>query len=128
MRVIVSTLMIAASSAMYDWLAGAGRARPPAECPHGCALWRNLTADGNTRDQADVNAKFRYGAPPEASNRSCAMPAYDPGEAGPGWCYCRASGDSSWGYCLDVRRPTQNLAQHLIKTFVFSPVAPRICA
>ena len=31
------------------------------------------------------------------------MPAYDPGEAGPGWCYCRNTGGTNedWGYCLD---------------------------
>jgi hypothetical protein len=31
------------------------------------------------------------------------MPAYDPGESGPGWCYCRSSGDDSWGYGLDPK-------------------------
>jgi hypothetical protein len=86
---------------MYDVLLAPERARAPAECPHGCALWADLAGDGNTRDQAAVNAKFRFLAPPPAAGRACAMPAYDPGEAGPGWCYCRASGNSDWGNCLD---------------------------
>ena len=84
-----------------------GRASPPSVCAHGCALWSNLSADGNTRDQGDVNAKFRFGVAP--SVRDCASPAYDPGESGPGWCYCRDVGASDWGYCGDASGsvPTQ---------------------
>jgi hypothetical protein len=47
-----------------------------------------------------VNDKVRFLAPPPSAGRSCAMPAYDPGELGLGWCYCRAAHDSSWGNCL----------------------------
>ena len=89
---------------MYDVLLAPERARAPKECPSGCARWADLAADGNTRDQGAVNAKFRRLAPPPAAGRACAMPAYDPGESGPGWCYCRNTGGASnadWGYCLD---------------------------
>jgi hypothetical protein len=86
---------------MLDVILDSTRALPPKECPHGCALWANLSVDGNTRDQDSVNKKFRYLSPPSNAGRSCAMPAYDPGESGPGWCYCRATGNSDWGYCLD---------------------------
>ena len=100
LRSAAIALLSAPSLAMLDVVMAPGRARAPAECAHGCALWANLSSDGNTRDQAAVNAKFRYLAPPADAGRACAMPAYDPGESGPGWCYCKQGGDS-WGYCLD---------------------------
>ena len=89
---------------MYDVILAPERARAPAECPLGCAQWADLAADGNARAQAAVNAKFRHLAPPPNAGRACAMPAYDPGESGPGWCFCRYAGAPSqegWGYCLD---------------------------
>ena len=99
MRATVLLALPAICIAMYDVILPPNRCSPPAECAHGCALWSDLAGDGNTRDQADVDAKFRNGTAP--SVRACAMPAYDPGESGPGWCYCRSAGDSSWGSCLD---------------------------
>ena len=103
MRAAVLLLGAWPALAMYDVFLAPERARAPAECPSGCARWADLAADGNTRDQADVNAKFRHLAPPPEAGRACAMPAYDPGESGPGWCYCRNTGapNSEWGYCLD---------------------------
>lgn len=103
MLLMLLLLLPANVRGMYDVLLDSSRALPPAECPHGCALWANLSADGNTRDQTTVNDKFRFLAPPPSAGRSCAMPAYDPGELGLGWCYCRASLDSSWGNCLPLR-------------------------
>lgn len=85
--------------ANVDVVLAPNRASPPAECPNGCARWSDLASDGNTRAQADVDAKFRYGIAPAV--RACASPAYDPGESGPGWCYCRGLNNAEWGYCLD---------------------------
>ena len=96
----VALLVVGAAGNVDVVLPTPERATPPAACPHGCALWANLSADGNTRDQADVDAKFRYGVAPDA--RACASPAYDPGESGPGWCYCRGTRDASWAYCTDA--------------------------
>ena len=87
-------------ASMYDVIMSPSRCSPPAECSSGCALWSDLAGDGNTRDQASVDAKFRNGSAPAL--RQCAMPAYDPGESGPGWCYCRGANDDSWGYCRDA--------------------------
>lgn len=90
--------------AMYDVFLAPERARAPVECPLGCARWADLAGDGNARDQSAVNAKFRHLAPPPEAGRACAMPAYDPGESGPGWCYCKHAGapiEEDWGYCLD---------------------------
>lgn len=98
---LLLTFLAPPALAMYDVILDATRSRPPAECPKGCAAWADLARDGNTRSQAAVNAKFRQGVPPATAGRACAMPAYDPGESGPGWCYCRSSGDDSWGYCMD---------------------------
>jgi hypothetical protein len=103
---------------MLDVILASDRARAPAECPSGCALWANLSADGNGRDQDAVNAKFRYQVPPANAGRSCAMPAYDPGESGPGWCYCKDVGaKDTWGYCLD---PLGSVPEQLNLQFVDS--------
>lgn len=100
MRVLLATIA-ATASAMYDVLLPVpARATAPSICPHGCANWSNLEADGNTRDQAAVDAKFRHGVAPPT--RDCAIPAYDVGESNPGWCYCRGTNDESWDYCLDA--------------------------
>lgn len=106
---LISACALPPAAALYDtfWSTGTtpgDRYQPPTACKNGCALWANLSADGNTRDQAAVNAKFRYGAVPPEAARLCAMPAVDPGE-GP-WCYCRQSNDASWGYCGEPVLPT----------------------
>jgi hypothetical protein len=71
----------------------------PTKCINGCARWDNLAADGNTRNQNDVNAKWSGGQPPANAGNMCAMPVNDDaGSQGP-WCYCAGTNDSSWGYC-----------------------------
>ena len=62
---------------------------------HGCATWGNLAADGNTRIQADVNAKFAAGVAPNTT--ACALPANDPSDTF--WCYCAKLGNDDWDYC-----------------------------
>ncbi len=72
---------------------------PPQSCTNGCARWDNLAADGNTRNQNDVNAKWTGGQPPANAGNMCAMPSNDDaGSQGP-WCYCAGTNDTSWGYC-----------------------------
>jgi hypothetical protein len=71
----------------------------PQSCAQGCARWDNLAADGNTRSQSDVNAKWTGGSPPLGAGNMCAQPANDTSE-GP-WCYCAGTNDGSWGYCQD---------------------------
>jgi hypothetical protein len=102
MRGAAAALLLAGAAANVDVIISAARALPPTACAHGCARWADLAGDGNTRDQADVNAKWRHGAPPAAAARLCAAPAYDPGESGPGWCYCAQTHDSSWSTCVDA--------------------------
>ncbi len=69
----------------------------PQKCPNGCARWDNLAADGNTRNQGDVNSKWSQGQPPQNAGNMCAQPTNDSSE-GP-WCYCAGTNDDSWGYC-----------------------------
>jgi hypothetical protein len=47
----------------------------PTKCTRGCARWANLAADGNTRNQGEVNQKWRGGS------------------------------DASWGYCPPAPAP-----------------------
>lgn len=98
--ILVAALAAPRVSAMFDVIISAGRASPPSSCAKGCALWSDLAGDGNTRNQADVNAKFFNGSAP--SVRLCAMPANDPTPDCDGWCYCRESGDPSWGCCAQA--------------------------
>lgn len=89
----------------------------PSKCPKGCARWNNLAADGNTRNQQEVNQKWQGGSPPEGVGNQCAQPANDP-STGP-WCYCAGTNDGSWGLCEDrntganVCRSTPNGLQAL---------------
>lgn len=71
----------------------------PQKCSKGCARWANLREDGNTRNQAEVNAKWAGGSPPDGVGNMCAMPANDQAD-GP-WCYCAGTDDGSWGYCQE---------------------------
>ncbi len=71
----------------------------PQSCPKGCARWDNLAADGNTKNQNDVNAMWSQGSPPEGAGNSCAQPANNQGQ-GP-WCYCAGTNDDSMGLCQD---------------------------
>jgi len=109
----LAAALLPSARANVDVVLAPERAAPPAACAHGCAMWSDLAADGNTRDQAAVNDKFRYGVAPAA--RACASPAYDPGESGPGWCYCRNSNDASWDYCRD---PPGSVPQQINLQFV----------
>lgn len=80
---------------------------PPQQCQNGCARWDNLAADGNTRSQSEVNAKWTGGSPPQGAGNMCAQPANDSSD-GP-WCYCKGTNDSSWGYCqIDSGTTNQN--------------------
>jgi hypothetical protein len=89
----------------------------PSKCPKGCARWDNLAADGNTRNQQEVNQKWQGGSPPAGAGNQCAQPANDP-STGP-WCYCAGTNDGSWGLCEDrnaeaaVCRSTPNGLQDL---------------
>lgn len=71
----------------------------PQSCAQGCARWDSLAADGNTRNQSEVNAMWSSGSPPEGAGNMCAQPANNAGEGA--WCYCAGTNDSSWGYCQD---------------------------
>lgn len=77
------------SLAMYD--ISFPEMEPPAVCTHGCALWSDLASDGCTRDQKEVDAKWKAGKAPADSARFCSMPANDPGDTY--WCYCKDSHD-----------------------------------
>ena len=70
---------------------------PPASCKNGCARWDNLSADGNTANQSDVNQRWSGGAPPPTATNSCARPANFPQDAP--YCMCAGTNDNSWGYC-----------------------------
>jgi hypothetical protein len=76
-----------------------------------------LAADGNTRNQQEVNQKWQGGSPPAGAGNKCAQPANDP-STGP-WCYCAGTNDGSWGLCEDrntaaaVCRSTPNGLQDL---------------
>lgn len=96
---LAALLLAAPTLAMYDVLLPTTRAGPPSTCAHGCALWSDLAGDGNTRSQADVDAKWRNGSAPAGSARLCAMPANDPTPDCDGWCYCRESHNDDWGCC-----------------------------
>jgi hypothetical protein len=76
----------------------------PAKCTQGCARWANLAADGNTRNQQEVNQKWRGGSPPAAAGNMCAQPANDPDTAP--WCYCAGLNDGSWGVCTPSPTPS----------------------
>ena len=87
MRSLPSTALLAAalcasdvSAEMYDDVIS--RRVPnyaaPVKCVNGCARWSNLAADGNTRDQAAVDAKWRAGKAPSDAENHCAMPSNDP--------------------------------------------------
>lgn len=79
---------------------------PPSACSEGCAAWADLAADGCTRSQTDVNAKWAAGKAPDDAGRQCAMPSNDPGTYS-GWCYCK-NGGKQWGYCISPQTvPTQ---------------------
>lgn len=52
---LATLLCVAPTRAMFD--AVFPLMSSPSECAHGCALWSDLAADGNTRDQSAVNAK-----------------------------------------------------------------------
>jgi hypothetical protein len=71
----------------------------PKSCPQGCARWSNLAADGNTKNQNDVNAMWSGGSPPENAGNMCAQPTNNTG-AGP-WCYCAGTNNDSMGLCQD---------------------------
>jgi hypothetical protein len=70
---------------------------PPEKCPNGCARWDNLAADGNTRNQQEVNTKWSLGRAPLNAGNQCAQPSNDPSSSP--WCYCAGTNDDSWGYC-----------------------------
>lgn len=91
---------------MYDLLFP--QHTPSSKCEYGCANWSNLAADGCTRDQSDVDAKFEAGSAISArAGRTCATPGNDPWIYD-AWCYCRNSGDSSYTYCAPPANiPTQ---------------------
>jgi hypothetical protein len=71
----------------------------PQSCPQGCARWDNLSADGNTKKQSDVNAMWSGGSPPQGASNTCAQPSNNTG-TGP-WCYCAGTNNDSMGYCQD---------------------------
>lgn len=89
----------------------------PSKCTKGCARWDSLAADGNTKNQQEVNQKWQGGSPPVNAGNMCAQPANDP-STGP-WCYCAGTNDESWGQCQDrnaaaaVCRSTPNGLQSL---------------
>eukprot|EP00937_MAST-01D_sp_MAST-1D-sp2_P003288 g3288.t1 len=71
----------------------------PAACKSGCASWADLKKDGNSRNQADVDAKWAAGKAPADALTHCAMPANDP-DLYTGWCYCKDEQTSGqWGSC-----------------------------
>ena len=100
-------------------------AAPPVNCFDGCALWSNLASDSNTRAQASVDAKWQSGAAaPSGAARRCAAPGRDPGGGALGWCYCKGTGDSSWGYCVPPSAtPTVSPSQ----TPTATPLPVRAC-
>ena len=55
---LVSLVCVAPTWAMFDGVFPL--MSPPTECPHGCAQWSDLAADGNTKSQAYVNAKVFF--------------------------------------------------------------------
>ena len=71
----------------------------PEVCINGCASWSDLSKDGNSKSQKDVNAKWITGTAPDDANRNCAMPGNDPGYTF--WCYCKdvLLDLPLWGYC-----------------------------
>ena len=100
-----------AQANMYDVVEPAKL--PPAACPHGCARWDSLKADGYTGPvtQAAANAMWVRGTPPADAAASCAMPgkADVSGEtkvegALGSWCFCKGapgsgSGQAHSAYC-----------------------------
>jgi hypothetical protein len=89
----------------------------------GCAKWNDLAADGNTRSQSDVNAKWAAGHTPDNAERNCAMPANDVSSTY--WCYCRNVNSSAWDYCDSPSTPTpeqinvQHTGQHEVAVISF---------
>eukprot|EP01062_Namystynia_karyoxenos_P002094 TRINITY_DN10726_c0_g1_i1.p1 TRINITY_DN10726_c0_g1~~TRINITY_DN10726_c0_g1_i1.p1 ORF type:complete len:561 (+),score=165.43 TRINITY_DN10726_c0_g1_i1:89-1771(+) len=98
MRALLLALPVAAAT-MYDAVFPDMVPR----CKNGCANWGDLAADGCTRSQAAVDAKWAAGSAPATAGRNCAMPANDPDRTY--WCYCRGTGSSSWDYCHSPMTP-----------------------
>eukprot|EP00035_Acanthoeca_spectabilis_P002739 m.89244 g.89244 ORF g.89244 m.89244 type:complete len:732 (+) comp11720_c0_seq1:37-2232(+) len=84
---------------------------PPAECPHGCAVWSDLASSGSDVNQTAVDELWRSKAAQAAAGSKCAQPGRSPfsdgntvgGYAG-AYCFCAVElpTDPRVGYCLSA--------------------------